>query len=100
MSSRALTALLFVALLAVFAADVSVGCGQGFVLGPVGQKLNSGADTGDHLITVNGSPYDVPLWFYNQVRVGDTVKFDGKSWTVVKQGPTTLGPAPATPTTP
>ncbi len=100
MASRTLVALLFVALLGVFAADVSIGCGQGFVYGPVGQKLRSGGDTGDYLITVNGSPYDVPLLFYNQVRVGDTVKFDGKSWTVVKQGPTTLGPGVATPTTP
>jgi hypothetical protein len=95
-------ALLFVGILSLFAADVSVGCGQGYVYGPVTQKYASGADTGDHLISVNGTAYDVPLGFFTRVHLGDTVKFDGKAWTVVKraQAPATPAPAYPSPSTP
>lgn len=94
MRSRMFKALLFVAVLSVFAADFAVGCGQGYVYGPVSQKLNTGGDAGDHLIEVNGTAYDVPIAFFNQVRVGDTVKFNGREWTIVKPGPTTTTPTP------
>ncbi len=95
MSGRMLRALLFVAILSVFAADFTVGCGQAYVYGPVSQKLRAAADTGDWLITVNGETYDVPLVFYNEVNVGDTVKFDGRNWTVVKRAETTTAPVQA-----
>jgi len=73
----------------VFAADISVGCGQGYVYGPVTQKYTTGGDTGDYLIAVNGSPYAVPPGFYAQVKIGDVVKFNGKDWSIVKPGETT-----------
>jgi hypothetical protein len=93
-------ALLFVAVLSLFAADFNVGCGQGYVYGPVTQKYATGADTGDHLISVSGTSYDVPLDFFSRVRVGDTVKFDGKAWTIVKRAQAPATPAPAYPNPP
>jgi len=90
-----LKALLFIAILSVFAADFSVGCGQGYVYGPVTQKLNTGGGNGDYLIAVDGATYDVPLSFYNQVRVGDTVKFDGRAWTIVKPAGASPASTPA-----
>jgi hypothetical protein len=35
---------------------------------------------------VNGTPYEVPLGFYNQVDQGTMVKFDGTNWIVVSGG--------------
>ncbi len=97
MRGRMWMALLFVAVLSAFAADISVGCGQGYVYGPVTQKFLTGGDTGDYMIAVSGTAYEVPLAFYQQVRVGDTVKFDGKAWSIIKRAES---PAPATAPTP
>ncbi len=36
-------------------------------------------------IVINGAYYDVPAYFWDQVRVGDLVKWDGKVWTIVKK---------------
>jgi hypothetical protein len=90
-------ALVLIGVLAVLAADYTVGCGQGYVYGPVDQKYATGGDTGSYLISVNGTPYEVPMSFYYSVRVGDVVKFDGRSWSVVKQAPTTVGSPPSPP---
>jgi len=84
MKVRTVQALVFILALSVFAADVSVGCGQGFIIGPVTAKYRGGADSGNYLIAVNDKPYDVPPDFYNQVQVGDTVKFTGRQWLIVK----------------
>lgn len=97
MKLRTLQALLFVLVLSVFAADFSVGCGQGYVYGPVTQKFRTGGDTESWQIAVNGTPYEVPQEFYNQVNLGDTVKFAGKRWEIVKVAG---GTTPATTTTP
>ncbi len=35
-------------------------------------------------IVINSVSYDVPTYFWDQVRVGDLVKWDGKVWTIVK----------------
>jgi len=84
MRGRTVHALVFILALSVFAADMSVGCGQGFVIGPVTSKYRGGADSGSFLIAVNGTPYDVGPDFYNQVQIGDTVKYTGKQWLIVK----------------
>ncbi len=98
MRGRMVTALLFVAMLSVFAADITVGCGQQeYVYGTVTQKYATGGDTGDYVIAVNGETHTVPLTFYQQVQIGDTVRFDGKDWSIVKPGSTT---APAGTTSP
>jgi hypothetical protein len=76
-----------IAMLSLLAADFSVGCGHGYVYGPVGQKFapGGGQDAApDRQIAINETVYDVPISFYNKVHVGDTVKFDGRDWTIVK----------------
>lgn len=97
MLGRMATALVLVAGLAVLAADFTVGCGQGYVYGPVDQKYTTGGDSGSYLISVNGTPYEVPMSFYYSVRVGDVVKFDGRSWRIVKRAPSTMGSSAAPP---
>lgn len=93
MRLRTVQALLFVLVLSVFAADFTVGCGQGYVYGPVTQKFTSGADNDAYTIAVSGTPYSVPLDFYDRVNVGDTVKFAGSRWEIVKTASGTTPPA-------
>ena len=85
MRARTLTVLVFIGLLSVFVADDTFGCGQGYVYGKVTQKINAGHEV-DNTILVNDHPYQVPFGFFEQVQVGDMVRFDGKQWTIVKPG--------------
>jgi hypothetical protein len=95
MKVRTLQALVFVLVLSVFAADFTVGCGQGYVYGPVTQKFRTGGDAESWSIAVNGTPYTVPLEFYTQVQIGDTVKYAGSRWEIVKTASgTTPTPTP------
>ncbi len=36
-------------------------------------------------ITINSVEYEVPGYFWQQVGVGDLVKWDGRTWTIVKK---------------
>jgi len=81
-----------VAILSVFAADISVGCGQGYVYGIVNQKLSNQSGEPDRQLVVNSEIFNVPVSFYNEVQVGDTVRFNGRDWTIVKRA---TAPAPA-----
>ncbi len=36
-------------------------------------------------VVINSNAYEVPAYFWDQVRVGDLVKWDGKVWTIVKR---------------
>ncbi len=92
MRTRTVKALFFVALLSVFAADIEVGCGQEYVYGPVSQKLTGTEQA--YLIMVNGTPYEVPPPFFLRVQVGDTVRFNGKEWSIVKPGETNVPISP------
>ena len=94
MMRRTVSVLFFIAVLSVFAADVSIGCGHGYVYGPVNQKFTKSADETDGQIAINDVPYTVPYSFYSQVQVGDWVRFDGRSWTIVKRA---TSPKPASP---
>ena len=94
MMRRTVSVLFFIAMLSVFAADFTIGCGQGYVYGPVTQKFSKSANESDAQIAINDAPFSVPLSFYSQVQVGDTVRFDGRSWTIVKRA---NSPAPASP---
>jgi hypothetical protein len=93
MKFRTIRALLFVLVLSVFAADFSVGCGQGYVYGPVTQKYRAGGDAEGFVIAVNGHPYEVPEEFWMRVGLGDTVKYTNH-WEVIKPA------SGATPTNP
>jgi len=37
------------------------------------------------LVVINSVEYQVPSYFYQQVEVGDLVKWDGMTWTIVKK---------------
>jgi hypothetical protein len=98
MKIRTVQAILFVLVLSLFAADFSLGCGKGFVYGPVTQKFRRGGDDGStFLIAVSGTPYEVPQTFWFNVQLGDTVKYTGKQWLLVK---TAKGETPAPSTEP
>jgi hypothetical protein len=94
MRGRALTAVFFVAILSLLAADFSVGCGtQAYVYGPVSQKFNVSGQETDRLIEINGATYVVPMDFYDIVQVGDTVRFNGHQWSIVKRAGVPVQPA-------
>jgi len=88
MRARTVKVLLFIVLLSAFAADISVGCGQTYVYGKVIQKYTAPNQT--YQISINGTSYSVPVDFFNTVHVGDMVKFNGKTWTIVKEAEPTL----------
>ncbi len=99
MRGRLVNVLICIALLSVFAADFSVGCGQNqYVYGPVDQKLVSSGGEANYLIKVQGDFYDVPRAFYDRVQVGDVVKYNGREWSIEKPAyvPASV-PAPAPP---
>jgi hypothetical protein len=52
----------------------------------------SGQET-DRLIEINGHTYSVPHGFYNIVQVGDTVRFNGRQWEIVKRAGAPVQPA-------
>lgn len=99
MRAQTLTVFFLVGLLSVFASDITTGCGQDYVYGSVTQKINAGHEQ-NNTIMVNGSPFEVPLSFYERVHVGDMVRFNGKEWSIVKPGqssvPAPYQPSPAT----
>ncbi len=101
MRGRFVNALICIALLSVFAADISVGCGQNqYVYGPVDQKLITGGGEASYMIKVEGQFYDVPHAFYDKVQVGDIVKYNGREWSIEKPAysPASVpAPAPAPP---
>jgi hypothetical protein len=95
MRGRTVTVLFFVAILSLLAADFSIGCGsQAYVYGPVSQKFVTSSNETDKYIEINGQTYSVPWSFFNDVQVGDTVRFNGKQWSIVKRAD-----APAKPVT-
>lgn len=100
MQGRTVRVLLFVAILSLLAADVSVGCGaKAYVYGPVTQKFSTSIQE-DHLILVNGQSYSVPYDFFQRVQVGDTVRFNGSVWSIVSKGNGPEQPAPGQPAPP
>ena len=97
MRGKTARTLLFVAMLALLGAQIDVGCGKNaYVYGPVEQKFAGQRDEVDKLIMVNGQTYLVPPTFFAQISVGDTVKFNGSTWSVVKKADGTV-PAQSTP---
>lgn|GEM_PF-935004 len=89
-SVRVAAAVGFLLALSVFAADFTVGCGQRYVYGIVSAKYPATGDNQSWTIQVVDEWYTVPENFYYETQVGDTVKFDGRDWTIVKSAGTTL----------
>jgi len=46
------------------------------------------------LVVINYVEYEVPGYFYQQVEVGDLVKWDGMTWTIVKKRNASTGILP------
>jgi len=80
-----LWAWIFLMTLSLLAADVGAGWSQGYVSGVVTQKFTGGHDGDNYEIAVDGSPYDVPMTFWLSVQVGDTVKYAGRIWQIVRR---------------
>lgn len=98
MRGQTVRAVIFVAILSLLAADISVGCGRDqYVYGPVEQKYTTGSDESEKLILVGGQTYQVPPTFYALISVGDTVKYNGRAWSVVKRGNGAPVPGQTTP---
>ena len=97
MRGQTANVLVFVALLSLLAADISVGCGKNaYVYGPVEQKYATGQDELDRTVLISGQTYLVPPYFFNQIQVGDIVKFNGSKWSIVKKADGTV-PAQSSP---
>src|SRR2546426_5457622 len=48
----------------------------------------------DFLLVINSVEYAVPGYFYQQAEIGDLVKWDGTTWTIVKKRSTSPGLLP------
>lgn len=91
MPVRVMTALLFVLALSGLAADMTVGCAsQQYVYGVVEAKFSGNGDANSAVLQIASETYTVPQGFYQSVQVGDWVRFDGKTWTIVKSAGTTF----------
>ena len=98
MRGQTVRAVVFVAILSLLAADISVGCGRNaYVYGPVEQKYTTGSDESEKLILIGGQTYQVLPTFFAEVSVGDTVKFNGRVWSVVKRANGAPVPGQSTP---
>ena len=80
-------ALVLVTVLASLA-QVPPGCDGGssgiVVIGWVEAKQFD-RGSGAHVIVINSVEYQVPGYFWVEVRIGDLVKYDGKTWTIVRR---------------
>jgi hypothetical protein len=78
--------LLAVALLSV--GQILPSCGDnpqaGTVIGWVEAKGYE-RGSGDYFVTILGQDYQVAWAFFQEVKVGDLVKWDGKVWTILKK---------------
>ncbi len=56
------------------------------VVGWVDEKrVAKNDETLPYLIVINSRGYGVPYEFWRQVSIGDLVKFDGDTWTIVRK---------------
>jgi hypothetical protein len=80
--------LLLVVLTAIAQAFPSCGGGgDGEGAGVVGWVEMKKVEPGTHafIVVINSTDYEVPGYFWQQVEVGDLVKWDGRTWTIVKR---------------
>ncbi len=80
---------LLVVLVTAFA-QVIPSCGGDQPTGQVGvigwveaKRVNAYARS--NIVVINSVEYEVPGYFWSQVDVGDLVKWDGTTWTIVKK---------------
>ncbi len=96
-------AVLAAVVLAVFA-DLVPSCESQsrVVLGWVEQKYVEGGAGTEYVIVVDRVPYAVPYPFYQDVRVGDKVRYDGRKWEIVQRAgePSRLVPIELLPPSP
>ncbi len=55
------------------------------VLGWVEDKYTESEAGTQYVIVVDRAPYSVPYHFYQDVRVGDRVRYDGRKWEIVRR---------------
>jgi hypothetical protein len=78
-------------ILATTLAQAFPSCGE--KVDVVGWIEAKGVEPAGHTfyVTINSVDYDVPAYFWQQVQVGDLVKWDGITWTIVKKRSETPG---------
>ena len=86
---RLAIALVFVLALSTLAADFTIGCGQPYVYGIVSQKYARTGENDVWRLQIGSESWGVPEAFWYQAKLGDTVKFDGVRWSIVKSVGTT-----------
>ncbi len=80
-------AILLVVVLSVSVAQVLPSCGMGSereIVGWVEAKYYHGRRQ-SYVVVINNTEYNVPDDFYDQVEVGDLVKYAGGVWTIVRK---------------
>lgn len=76
--------LLVVSLLSVAQAFPSCGGEPEPVIGYVEAKGYDRASNA-YTLTILGTEYEITWAFFQEVKVGDLVKWDGKTWTIIKK---------------
>ena len=68
-------------------AQVFPSCGSDESAAIVGWVETKRIDQFSHafVIVINSTDYEVPGYFWQKVEVGDLVKWDGTTWTIVKK---------------
>jgi hypothetical protein len=68
-------------------AQIFPGCGGEEGAALVGWVEAKRVDATSHsfVVVINSTDYEVPGYFYAQVQVGDLIKWDGHTWTIVKK---------------
>jgi len=96
MSVRTVTVLVFVLAVSVLAADFSSGCtpNGGYVYGVVQAKFSGSGNNDMSVLQIASDTFTVPAAFYDEVQVGDLVRYDGTKWSIVKAAPSTYGNQP------
>ncbi|MGH2405930.1 MAG: hypothetical protein ACRDGN_15950 [bacterium] len=56
------------------------------VIGWVDEKMTRLSETNPYLLVINQIHYGVPYEFWRTVDVGDLVKLQGDTWTIVRKG--------------
>ncbi|MER3455747.1 MAG: hypothetical protein C4303_00280 [candidate division GAL15 bacterium] len=97
-------ALALAAVLLVVLADLVPSCESQsrVVLGWVEDKYIESEGGTLYVIVVDRAPYSVPYTFYQDVRVGDKVRYDGRKWEIVRRAgePSRLVPIELLPPSP
>jgi hypothetical protein len=61
------------------------GASRNQVIGYVDEKRQNVTEFNPYLVVINNIEYPVPYQFWLEVSIGDLVRFDGRSWRIVRK---------------